>query len=343
VNWSKGFATAGTAVGVGVGLVLQHSTVASRRRNDPEAEERFGERRGERSSYVSMPDGGRLFVEEVGPNVQRAAVFVHSSAMRTDIWHYQLPGLGGHRLIFYDLRGHGLSQPKGTAPFTIRQLAEDLLAVIEAADVDEVVIVGHSIGGMIALELCKLRPSLVGSSIKGLVLANTTYRPAAESFGIGGAVISRLERFTRRPLDVLGSQAVPIDRLRNILPPSDLFFMAVSLTAFGREPSARQVDLIYDMMSETPTDVLFDLVKAYRSFDVRSFLPEVSVPVLVIGGSHDRLTLPEASIFMSEQLPKAELHVLDGCGHMTMLERHDEFNARLKTFFDDALGRQRDR
>jgi pimeloyl-ACP methyl ester carboxylesterase len=339
VNWRNGFATATTAAGVGAGLLLQHATVSKRRREDPEATEPFGDRRGERSSNLALSDGALLFVEEVGPVTDRAVIFVHSSAMRTDIWHYQMSGIGSHRLIFYDLRGHGLSQPKGRALFTIGQLAEDLLMVIDAADAQQVVIVGHSIGGMIALQLCQERSLLLKSRIRGLVLANTTYRPAAESFGIGGAAVSRMERLMRRPMDVLGSQAMPIDRLRSVLPPSDLFFIAVSVAAFGPSASARQVDLIYDMMSETPTDVLFDLMKAYRHFDVRDFLPQVTVPALVIGGTHDRLTLPEASTYLAEHLPEAELHLLDGAGHMTMLERHDEFNALLKTFFDRTIGR----
>jgi pimeloyl-ACP methyl ester carboxylesterase len=288
---------------------------------------------------LSLPDGARLFVEEAGPVRDEAAIFVHSSAMRTDIWHYQMSGVGSHRLIFYDLRGHGLSRPKGDAPFTIEQLADDLLAVIEACHVDSAVIVGHSIGGMIALQLCKARRELLGKRIKGLVLANTTYRPAAESFGIGGAAVSRLERLTRRPMDVLGSQAAPIDRLRSVLPPSDLFFLGVSLAAFGPSASASQVDLIYDMMSETATDVLFDLLKSYRHFDMRDFLTSVSIPALVIGGANDRLTLPDASVYLAEHLPQAKLELMERSGHMTMLEQHDAFNSMLKAFFDDVLGR----
>jgi pimeloyl-ACP methyl ester carboxylesterase len=339
VNWKKGFATAGTVVGVGAGLLMQHSTVAKRRRHDPEGAEQFGSRRGIRSRKVALADGAELFVEEVGPETDRAAVFIHSSAMRTDVWHYQIPGIGAHRLVFYDLRGHGLSHPKGAAPFSITQLADDLLEVIEATGLREVVLVGHSIGGMIALELCKERPELLDSLVAGLVLANTTYRPAVESLGLGGAAISRMERFTRRPLDVLGNHAVPIDRLRNVLPPSDLFFLAVSVATFGPSASARQIDLIYDMMSETGTDVLFDLMKAYRHFDVRECLDQVTVPALVIGGTHDRLTLPSASVYLAEHMPHAQLRLLEGCGHMSMLERHDEFNAMLKVFLDDTLGR----
>ena len=339
MNAKKGLASAGTLAGIGAGLVLQHSKVARRRRSDPEAAEPFGTRRGQRSRKLALNDGAQLFIEEVGPEAARAAIFLHSSAMRTDVWHYQLPGLDGHRLIFYDLRGHGLSQPKGDAPFSITRLAEDLLLVMDDAGLDEAVLVGHSIGGMIALELCKERTDLMGSRVKGLVLANTTYLPAFDSLGLGGAAVSRLERLARRPLDVIGSHTVRIDRLRSILPPSDLFFMALSLAGFGRSASARQVDLVYDMMSETPSDVLLDLLKAYRHFDVRDFLCRVSIPALVIGGTHDRLTSPEASQHLAEHMPTAELRLLEGCGHMSMLEEHDEFNSMVERFLDETFAR----
>src|SRR3712207_664056 len=96
-------ALAGTAAGIGAGLIAQHSVVQRRRRTDPEAGERFGERRGERSRTISLGDGANLFVEEVGPESPRGVVFIHGSCLRTDTWHYQMPGLGGHRLVFYDL------------------------------------------------------------------------------------------------------------------------------------------------------------------------------------------------------------------------------------------------
>src|SRR5688572_3884123 len=91
-------ALAGTAIGVGVGLVAQRSVVNRRRRNDPEASEPFGRRRGVRQRYIELDDDARLFVEEAGPGEARAgAIFIHGSALRTDSWHYQLPGVGGHR------------------------------------------------------------------------------------------------------------------------------------------------------------------------------------------------------------------------------------------------------
>ena len=335
---AKGFiAVAGAAAGLGAGLVAQRVAVNRRRKTDPEAGEDFGSRRGIRTRKLELPDGAHLFIEEVGSKTKRGIVFVHGSALRTDLWHYQFPGIGGHRLVFYDLRGHGVSQPKGSAEFTIETLADDLLAVIEDSGLSEVIVVGHSIGGMIALDLCHRHPELVGSRIKGLFLANTTYRPAFETIA-GGAALSHVERFTRRPFDALGSQHERLDRLRRIIRPTDTVFMAVSLAGFGPNGSAKQIDFTYDMLVETPTDVIFDLMKSYRSFDVRDVLGEITIPVFVVGGTKDRLTVGDASEYLAEHLPKAELVMLEGCGHMSMLERHHEFNAMLEQFGNDVLG-----
>ncbi|HYI46396.1 MAG TPA: alpha/beta hydrolase [Actinomycetota bacterium] len=330
-------ALAGAAVGLGAGLVAQRSLVNRRRRNDPEGGEPFGRRRGVRARTIERPDGSRIFIEEAGPESPRGAVFIHGSVLRSDVWHYQLAGMGDHRLVFYDLRGHGLSHPKGSSGYSVTTLADDLAAVIEDSGLEEVVIVGHSVGGMIALQLCHLNRKLLGSKIRGLVLTNTTHRPAYETL-VGGAGVAKVERLVRRPLDMLGSQHHQIERLRRILKPSDSVFLAVAFAAFGPHASAKQIDFTYDMLTETPTDVIFDLIKAYRDFDVTDHLGDITVPALVIAGTHDRLTVSEASEHLVQHLPKAELQLLHGCGHMTMLERYREFNDLVGRFLDDTLG-----
>jgi pimeloyl-ACP methyl ester carboxylesterase len=330
-------ALAGAAFGVGAGLAAQRSVVRRRRLNDTEAVEAFGKRRGVRSRTIDRPDGASLFVEEAGPESRKGAVFVHGSALRTDVWYYQLEGIDDHRLVFYDLRGHGRSQPKGTDPYSVQTLADDLLAVIEDSRLDEVVLVGHSVGGMVALELCSAHPDLLSTTIKGVVLTNTTHRPAYETI-TGGATVARVERFLRRPLDLVGTQHHRVAAFRKVIKPSDSLFLAVSFAAFGPHASAHQVDFTYDMLSETPTDVLFDLFKCYRHFEVTDLLPNISVPALVITGTHDRITISGASQYLAEHLSKAELVTMDDCGHMTMLERHKDFNGLLEGFFNDMLG-----
>jgi pimeloyl-ACP methyl ester carboxylesterase len=327
---------AGAAVGLGAGIAAEHTLVRRRRRNDPESREPFGNRRGLRSRVIERPDGARIFIEEAGPRKRRGCVFVHGSALRTDTWHYQLAGIDAHRLVFFDLRGHGRSTQSRDSMYSIESLGDDLGAVIADSKLDEVVIAGHSVGGMIALDYAVRNSDQLGSRIKGLALLNATYRPPIETL-TGGAALTKAERFLRHPLDLIGKQSRHIDRLREFVRPTDALFWTVSFAAFGPGAPATHVDFSYDMLADTPADVIFNLIKAYRDFDVRDLLDEVKVPVLVIGGTHDRLTLPTASEYMAERLPDAELHLLAGCGHMSMLERHDEINSLLDDFLARAV------
>ena len=337
MNRGKAFALAGAAAGLTAGVVAERLAVRKRRRRDPEAGEGFGDRRGERSRMVDLGDGGRIFLEEVGPEVSSGAIFIHGSALRTDLWHYQLAGIDGYRLIFYDMRGHGLSQPKGDTEFSVATLAQDLEMLVDDCNLDEVVLVGHSIGGMVALEFAASRPELLGSRVKGIVITNATYKPPMETIA-GGAALAQLERLSRRPLELLGPHSSRIDTLRKIIKPSDALFWSVSFSAFGPNPSAKQVDFTYDMLADTPSDVIFDLFKAYRGHNVEDRLGEITIPALIIAGSRDRITLAEASEYMARRMPKAQLEILEDCGHMTMMERHDEFNELVSSFLRDNLG-----
>ncbi len=329
-------AVAGTVASLGAGFVAERSLLRRKRREDSDGAEPFGRRRGTRARTVALADGARIFVEEVGPQSSSGAVFVHGSALRTDVWHYQLSGIGSRRLVFYDLRGHGLSQPKGDAPYSIDTLAQDLERVIDDAELREVVVVGHSLGGMIGLQYAVRNSTDLHRRVKGLVLLNTTYAPAVETL-TGGAAMARLERLTRRPFDMIGSHSSRIEQLRSIIKPTDAIFWTVALAAFGSGASAHQIDFTYNMLAETPADVILDLIKAYRDFDVRDLLGQIHVPALVIGGTHDRLTLYKASEYLAEKLPSARLVALGGCGHMSMVEKHDEVNELIERFMAEAL------
>lgn len=333
---SRVIALAGAAVAAGAGMAAQRKVINKRRRNDPEKDVEFGSIRGERTRTLDLPDGACIFVEEFGPEAPQGVVFVHGSVLRTDVWHYQMEGITGHRLVFSDLRGHGQST-KGEADYSIKVLGQDLLATLDELGLEEVVLVGHSVGGQVAMQVCHDNLDLLGSRVKGLVLVNTSHGPFTETL-LASGVIARVERITRRPFDAIGKRHQAIERIRKLVRPSDAVFWGVALAAFGEGASPKHIDFTYDMLADTPVDVIFDLVKSYRDFDLADHLHELTVPALVLGGTHDRLTLPKASMHLAAHLPKADLHIFDGCGHMPMLERYEEFNGLLQQFVDDNLG-----
>ncbi len=345
---TKLLALGGAALGLGAGLAAQHTLVKRRRIGDTESSEPFTRRRGERARTIRTPDGASIFIEETGPVSKSGVVFIHGSALRTDLWHYQMPGIDGRRLVFFDLRGHGRSQRgglgrtsnkprKGELEFSVTTLAKDLEAVIEDCGLEEVVLVGHSIGGSVALELCRLHPEWINERIRGLVVANTSARLSQTT--AAGEMMIQLDRFLKRPTEFLvGGRSRYLDRLRKIVRPTDTAFLVVSFVAFGGQASAKQVDLTYDMVADTPSETILDLFKAYRTFDMWDELDDILVPTVVISGTEDRITVPSASEHLASRLPKAELIMLEGCGHMSMLERHEEFNTILSSFIADHLG-----
>ena len=78
--------------------------------------------------------------------------------------------------------------------------------------------------------------------------------------------------------------------------------------------------------------VAVSALKALVESDLRSLLPEISVPVLLIHGADDKICLPGASEFMSSQIPGASLEILDNTGHAPFLSRPERFNSLITGF-----------
>ncbi|HSX67555.1 alpha/beta hydrolase, partial [Nocardioides sp.] len=123
---------------------------------------------------VTLEDGTRLAVEADGPvDAAVSVVFVHGFTLNLTSFRNQRATLqaasGDVRRIFVDQRGFGSSErgPRGKA--SIDQLARDLAEIVEAAP-GRVVLVGHSMGGMVILALAGLRPDLFGGRVRGTVL-----------------------------------------------------------------------------------------------------------------------------------------------------------------------------
>ncbi|MFK4087869.1 alpha/beta fold hydrolase [Kribbella sp. NPDC020789] len=131
---------------------------------------------------VTTTDGIRLNVETTGPDDAPVTVLlVHGWTCSTRAWHHQVSGLpqvlGSQavRVVTYDHRGHGQSDPAPAGSLRIAQLADDLVTVLDKVVGDgPVVYAGHSMGGMTLMELADSRPELFGSRIKAAALVSTS-------------------------------------------------------------------------------------------------------------------------------------------------------------------------
>jgi pimeloyl-ACP methyl ester carboxylesterase len=276
-----------------------------------------------RHHFVDVEDGGRIHVVERGQGPP--LVLLHGILLSSALWVHQLRDLADHhRVIAVDLRGHGQSLP-GPAGSGTRVMAADVGAVLETLGVEHAVVVGHSMGGMVALQLAVDLPvEQRRRRVAGIVLASTTAGPFASLPGFTGLV---------RVTGPVTARAVLLGERwgAKALPSRDLRWWLVRL-GFGADAPAVQVRFVEAMHRGTPSRTLAELIPSLAAFDLSARLGSLDLPVLVVVGSHDRITPPRLSRRLAGALPEAQLVELARCGHMPMLERRHEFSRLVDEF-----------
>ncbi|HZD66628.1 MAG TPA: alpha/beta hydrolase [Acidimicrobiales bacterium] len=312
------------ATAAGVGLAERAAARRLRLPGDPHRDhlhllpDDVGHRR------LESHDGGSIHLVERGGG--RPLVLVHGITLHAGVWAPQLHTLADrYRVVALDVRGHGQSTP-GNGGFGRAQAARDLATVLEELDLSGSVLVGHSMGGMILMQLCAEHPEVVAGRVGGLVFMDTAAAllpPKLVSLAAGlGKGAARLggDRPTVK-LDGRGSR----DRL-----------WLMSRLTFGSSPPTVAVDQVRDMLGGVPLSTLVPTALDLVQHDARRALARTATPSLVLVGSRDLLTPPRAARRTAATLPRATLHVVEGAGHELMAERPEEV-ARLLDEFTAGL------
>jgi pimeloyl-ACP methyl ester carboxylesterase len=295
--------------------------------------------RGGHAARIDRPDGTRLRVESHGRAGGPTVVLTHGWGTDAREWQYATEELGDRfRVLAWDLRGLGGSGEPPDREYALERMAGDLDAVVEAAGDEPVVLVGHSIGGMIIQTYCRLFPHRLGPRVVGLVLVNTTHTNPART-----TVFGEVARWLQGPLWVpllhLTIWLSPLVWLMNWLSyqngTTHLLTMAVG---FGGHESRGQLDLAARFTPMASPAVLARGVLAMFRFEETATLPTIPVPTLVVTGDVDRVTVPAASRTISRSIPNAELVELRPAGHMAPLEQHGPLAQALAAFCGRCFG-----
>lgn len=319
-----GLGLAGAALAAG--LVTERALVrAQHRRLDPASDDDTGLRPGAVRKTLTMSDGGRLLVVEQGSGP--AIVLLHGITLSAAIWHYQLPELAaaGYRVVAFDLRGHGASTV-GSEGLTLDRLAADLAEVLEALDLQSAVLVGHSMGGMVALRYLGGDAVVAAGQdrIGALALVATSASPVVGS-GVPGA---RAVVAAARPLLAHAAwltSKVPGPSLGG----GDVSFLLTRAT-FGPDASTSQVALTRDATAAVPAKVALGLLSEIVRFDEAAALDRLVLPTTIVVGTNDMMTPVRHARAMAEAIAGAQLLTLEGCGHMVMLERPGDLDEAIE-------------
>lgn len=247
-----------------------------------------------------------LHFKDENPRQDRAFVFVNSLGTDLRIWDDLVADYAGEfRIVRYDLRGHGLSDAP-PAPYSIDDHVGDLAALLDAREMKRAIIVGLSVGGMIAQALAADRPDLA----RLLVLCDTAHK-------IGTAEIwnARIEAVRANGLASI-AEAV-LERWFSIefrhAHPSDL--------AGYR-----------NMLLRTPAEGYIGTCATLRDTDLTSTAPRLTQPTLCLVGEEDRVTPPALVESLSALIPNAIYKTIGRAGHLPCIEEPRSLSLRIESF-----------
>jgi len=249
--------------------------------------------------FVSIAGERIYYTHHVGGDeaLRPTLLLVHGAGGSRLHWPPSLRRLEGVHVYALDLPGHGRSRGKGRS--SIAEYREVVARFLEALGLTEVVVTGHSMGGAIALSMALDCPH----RLAGLILVGT------------GA------RLRVTPLILEGIREDFEGTVRLIIE-----------YAHAPDAPARLKRKGFRQMANTPPEVLLGDFRACDAFDVMERLGAIHLPTLIICGNEDRLTPPKYSLYLRDHIPQARLTMVEGAGHMVMLERAEEVTRAINAF-----------
>jgi pimeloyl-ACP methyl ester carboxylesterase len=211
-------------------------------------------------------------------------ILLHGASADHRLWLPAARAVSGHRVLLPDLPAHG--QTEGPPLQSISAMADFTLGFMAALDIERAVVGGHSMGGAVALHMALHHPE----RLAGVALVSTI-----PHMRVNREVLHAAEHDHAQLADFFATYAYG--------PSAD-----AALVARGRE-----------MITAGAAPHHADFAACSR-FDVRNEVASISLPVLIVCGREDHMTPAKHARLMAEQIPQAELHIIDHAGHMLLVE-----------------------
>jgi pimeloyl-ACP methyl ester carboxylesterase len=284
----------------------------------------------EQTLDVSSADGTRLNVELYGPRAGPTVLLIHGWTCSTVFWTRQIGALlaEGYRVVAYDHRGHGSSAVPGPAGATTQALADDLAAVLDAvlAPGEQAVIGGHSMGAMTLVAFGTRYPDRLRRQVAAAMIAST---------GMHQLVLR--SQIVPLPLP-LAELALPIsNRLVTFSPGASrgrvtrMLRITIKYSALSRTATRAEVDFCARIVLACPPAARSGFGRMISDLNLDEQVRDVDVPVIVVAGTHDRLTPIWHARRLAAQLPGLiDFVEVAGAGHMTPVQAATEVNTALR-------------
>ncbi|MDD8018289.1 MAG: alpha/beta fold hydrolase [Bacteroidota bacterium] len=250
---------------------------------------------------------------DVGISTAAPIIFIHGFPFSHKMWAFpggQTEALSGtHRVIAYDVRGHGESEV-GTGHYSIEFFVDDLIGLMNQLTIPKAILCGLSMGGYIALRAVERH----ADRISGLVLCDT--RSEADP---NEARVKRAQAI--KEIQENGMKQYAENYVKNVFAPESL------------QQKAEAVRMIQSIIERTsPISIYGTLMALASRTDTTAALPFITCPTLILVGEKDTLTPPTAAQAMKDKIPNAQLFLIPKAAHMSNVENPEDFNTHLVEF-----------
>lgn len=246
-------------------------------------------------------------------------IFLHGWGLHRGVWDGVLPTLEKDFTCYaVDMLGHGESQLKSNKHFSLENMREVLNDLIASIDSEEIILLGWSLGGLVAMDYL----SHCSSKVKKLVLVSSNVCFCKKENWTTGLALNVLESF---------SEQLEQDYKRTI----DKF---MALQIMGAEDSKKTLRILKGYIENhlVPSiGTLRDGLSALKNIDLRDKLGSIKQPVLMVAGEKDRLIPPQAAVAMQELFNEAECKIIKGAGHAPFISHHESFIEIINTYIKE--------
>lgn len=224
-------------------------------------------------------------------------VFIHGLGNRIQAWAPQLELTSHYRLIIIELRGHGYSPEKEN--IQVEFFAKDIIEVLDYLNIDKAHFVGLSLGGIVALEICKR----FKNRVKSLILCNTTYYIPTL---FGKLTLEKTKRLLEKSsVDQLNERLIK----KCLYNPEEKNVYELAKNAFY----IREDTYLQSIQSAFGRNYFYDLFT-------------INVPTLIIGSLEDKVVPIQNAYLMHYMIKSSHLIVFENTGHLSNIERPELFN-----------------
>ena len=286
------------------------------------------------SGYIDTPDHKKLFfatnfdhknLKEPIPYL----IVLNNGLVCGDV-HYerQIPFLRDNQVpyLLHHYRGHfNSSGADDIASITFENIASDLVLIVSKMKVNKLILIGHSMGVNVCLELAKSFPDLIAAQI---LISGTVFSPKELMFNsnimdIAGDTWKNILKKFPQLYNFLWSNSGKFPGIREI----------VRANGFNADTVDQDVVNRYlNTMGYLKPEIFFQLIEEMHTHDMINYLPQLSLPTLVIGGDKDQMIPKFASQVLVDKIKGAEMYVVKDGTHVPQLDFPKFINERIMLF-----------